>query len=109
GGSAGGRWGWEGQRRLADEPTLATRIGDRRYNDRWEDRSLEAIAARRAHSQDVLARIRAIDRAQLSPAAQLNYDLFLRNASSRVEEERFHGEYLPINTRYGPYSEIAEV
>ena len=99
----------EWQRRLADEPTLATRIGDRRYNDRWEDRSLEAIAARRAHSQDVLARIKAIDRAQLSPAAQLNYDLFLRNASSRVEEERFHGEYLPINTRYGPYSEIAEV
>ncbi len=99
----------EWQRRLADEPTLATRIGDRRYNDRWEDRSLEAIAARRAHSQDVLARIKAIDRAQLSPTAQLNYDLFLRNASSRVEEERFHGEYLPINTRYGPYSEIAEV
>ncbi len=99
----------EWQRRLADEPTLATRIGDRRYNDRWEDRSLEAIAARRAHSQDVLARIKAIDRSQLSPIAQLNYDLFLRNASSRVEEERFHGEYLPINTRYGPYSEIAEV
>ncbi len=99
----------EWQRRLADEPTLATRIGDRRYNDRWEDRSLEAIAARRTHSQDVLGRIKAIDRAQLSPTAQLNYDLFLRNASSRVEEERFHGEYLPINTRYGPYSEIAEV
>jgi len=99
----------EWQHRLADEPTLATRLGDRRYNDRWEDKSLEAIAARRAHAQDVLARIKAIDRAQLPPTAQLNYDLFLRNASSRVEEDRFHGEYLPINTRFGPYSEIAEV
>lgn len=99
----------EWQHRLADEPTLATRLGDRRYNDRWADKSLEAIAARRAHALDVLARIKAIDRAQLPPTAQLNYDLFLRNASSRVEEDRFHGEYLPINTRFGPYSEIAEV
>jgi uncharacterized protein (DUF885 family) len=99
----------EWERRLAEEPTLATRIGDRRYNDRWEDRSLEAIAARRAHSRDVLAVMKAIDRAQLSPPDQLNYDLFLRNVSSRVEEDRFHGEYLPINTRHGPYSEIAEV
>ncbi|HME92405.1 MAG TPA: DUF885 family protein, partial [Myxococcaceae bacterium] len=95
--------------RLRDEPTFATRIGDRRYNDRWPDHSLEAYANRRAHAEEVLGKVKSIDRLKLNPANQLNYDLFLRNATMRVEDGRFHGEYLPISQRQGPHSEVAEL
>jgi len=98
----------EWEQRLSDEPTFATRIGDRRYNDRWRDMSHAALAARRERAEQVLAKTKAIDRSQLSAADQLNYDLFLRNAANRVEENRFHGEYLPLNGRQGPHSELAE-
>ncbi len=98
-------WEW----RLRDEPTFATRIGDPRYNDRWPDRSLEAFARRRTHADEVLAKIKTIAREKLTPADQLNYDLFLRNATVRVEDGRFHGEYLPISQRQGPHSEVAEL
>ena len=98
----------EWEQHLRDDPTFATRIGDRRYNDRWRDMSLAAFAARREHAEQVLAKTKAIDRSQLSAADQLNYDLFLRNAANRVEENRFHGEYLPLSGRQGPHSELAE-
>jgi uncharacterized protein (DUF885 family) len=98
-------WEWS----LRDEPTFATRLGDPRYNDRWPDHSLEAFARRRVHAQERLEKIKAIDRAKLTSANQLNYDLFLRNSALRVEEMRFHGEYLPISQRYGPHSEVAEL
>ena len=98
-------WEW----RLRDEPTFATRLGDRRYNDRWPDHSLEAYANRRAHADEVLGKVKSIDRAKLTPSDQLNYDLFLRNATMRVEDGRFHGEYLPISQRQGPHSEVAEL
>ena len=99
----------EWERRLSEEPTFATRIGDSRYNDRWPDRSFEAIARRRAHAEEILGKIKAIDRSLLSTADQLNYDLFLRNASTHVEENRFHGEYLPITPRQGPHNELADL
>jgi uncharacterized protein (DUF885 family) len=98
-------WEW----RLSEEPTFATRIGDRRYNDRWADVSFEAIARRRSHAAEALSKIRDIDRSKLSSADQLNYDLFLRNAMTRVDEDRFHGEYLAVTARHGPHTEIAEV
>ncbi len=99
----------EWERRLSDYPSFATRIGDRRYNDRWSDMSPAGLASRREHAEQVLSKTKAIDRSELSAADQLNYDLFLRNAESWVEENRFHGEYLPLSGRQGPHSELAEI
>jgi uncharacterized protein (DUF885 family) len=57
---------WEAQ--LANDPMFASQLGDRRYNDRWADRSLEAIAAAQAQQRDFLRRVYAIDRNALAPA-----------------------------------------
>ena len=67
-------WEWQ----LAENPMFASQLGDRRYNDRWSDMSLEAIAQRQQQQRVFMRRLLAIDPATLRAAEQLNYDLFRR-------------------------------
>src|SRR5260370_34475894 len=43
-------------------PEWASDLGDRRWNDRWSDESLESYAHRNLHSQEVLAKLPKNDR-----------------------------------------------
>jgi uncharacterized protein (DUF885 family) len=90
-------WDYDMQQR----PEQASDLGDRRWNDRWSDESLQAISRRNAHNQEVLARLLKIDRAALSTPDQLNYDLFKKHYEERVEGYRFHWFLLPLNQRDG--------
>src|SRR5260370_838267 len=76
-------------------------LGDRRWNDRWSDQSLQAIERRHQHEQDVLGRIAKIDRGSLSEADQLNYDLFQKSYQNSLEGHHFHWFLLPLNQREG--------
>jgi uncharacterized protein (DUF885 family) len=87
---------------MEQNPTRASSLGDRRWNDRWADRSLAAMRKREEHTIDALARLAKIDRAQLSPADQLNYDLFKKDLESDVEGAKFRAYLMPINQRGGP-------
>jgi uncharacterized protein (DUF885 family) len=91
-------WNYE----MEQDPTRASSLGDRRWNDRWGDRSLEAIRKREKHTADALARLAKIDRAQLSPADQLNYDLFKKDLETDIEGAKFRAYLMPINQRGGP-------
>src|ERR1700682_434462 len=82
-------------------PEAASDLGDRRWNDRWSDQSLQAIDRRHQHDQDVLARIAKLDRSSLSEANQLNYDLFQKRYQNSIEGYRFHWFLLPLNQREG--------
>jgi uncharacterized protein (DUF885 family) len=82
-------------------PEEASDLGDRRWNDRWTDQSLEAIARRHQHNQAVLVRIAKIDRNSLPEADQLNYDLFQKRYQDSIEGHRFHWFLLPLNQREG--------
>jgi uncharacterized protein (DUF885 family) len=86
---------------LEQNPTMASSLGDRRWNDRWPDRSLDAIRKREEHATDALARLARIDRAQLSPADQLNYDLFKKDLETEIEGAKFRTYLMPINQRGG--------
>src|SRR5215472_8172465 len=66
-------------------PDEASTLGDRRWNDRWPDDSLEAFARRNQHDQDVLTRLSKIARGTLAPVEQLNYDLFQKRYQDRIE------------------------
>ncbi len=91
----------EWERGMRESPESASYQGDTRYDDRWSDLSLAAIAASEAGDRAALARLRRIDRAALSPADQLNYDTFAWQLERRIEGQRFR-EYLePINQRAG--------
>lgn len=65
----------EWQRWLREDPTLATSVGDPRYNDRWPDLSLPAIAKTQAMDHAVLAELTNIDPGTLSAADRLNFDI----------------------------------
>ena len=67
---------WEAE--LAADPQSATYLGDTRYNDRWTDLSIAAIDQRIAADRATLASLKAIPRDALTPAEQLDYDLFER-------------------------------
>jgi uncharacterized protein (DUF885 family) len=91
-------WNYE----MEQNPTRASSLGDRRWNDRWGDRSLEAIRKREEHTIDARARLAKIDRAQLSQADQLNYDLFQEDLETDIEGAKFRAYLMPINQRGGP-------
>ncbi|MGO8855807.1 MAG: DUF885 domain-containing protein [Steroidobacteraceae bacterium] len=65
----------EWQRWLQEDPTLATSVGDPRYNDRWPDLSLPAIAKTQAMDRAALAELTNIDPGTLSAADRLNFDI----------------------------------
>jgi uncharacterized protein (DUF885 family) len=90
---------WDYQ--MEQNPTRASGLGDRRWNDRWEDASLEAIRKRHDHDLGVLAELKRIDRSRLTRADQVNYDLFEKNYGLRVEGFQFHTYLMPVSQMDG--------
>ena len=91
----------EWQYDLEQSPTRASQLGDRRWNDRWPDRSIAAIQRRHDHKLQVLKDLAQIDRSKLSPADQLNYDLFKRDYEVDIEEHQYRWYLVPLNQRGG--------
>src|SRR5580692_12109650 len=77
-------------RDMQDRPEEASEMGDRRWNDRWTDMSLEAYARRDQHNKEVLTQLARIDRKSLNKTDQLNYDLFQKRFQDRVEQYKLH-------------------
>jgi uncharacterized protein (DUF885 family) len=89
-------------RDMQDRPEDASEMGDRRWNDRWTDMSLEAYARRDQHNKEVLAQLAKIDRKTLNKTDQLNYDLFQKRFQDRVEQYKLHWFLMSFNQREGP-------
>jgi uncharacterized protein (DUF885 family) len=99
---------WDYQ--LEQYPTWASRLGDRRWNDRWGDQSLEAIDRRNRHYIEVLTQLGSVKREDLSPADRLNYDLFQKDYENEVQEHRYRWHLIPLNQLGGVQTadELAE-
>ena len=90
-------WEWT----LANTPMMASALGDRRYNRDWADRSLAGIERQHLERRAFLRRTYAIDRATLSEADQLNYELFRRQLQDEVDAHQFHAYLLPFDHQGG--------
>ncbi len=90
---------WE--RDLRDNPTFASALGDRRYNDKWPDLSIASIKRQHENDKQILAGLSEIDRSSLPTAEQLNYDLFKDNYEDRVAGFSFRMYLIPLNQRGG--------
>lgn len=90
---------WENT--LKENPTFASYLGDKRYNDKWGDLSLSAIERRQRRDIETLEKLKKIDRAQLSAADQLNYDLFLKNLEQSIEGFEFKQFLAPLTQQGG--------
>ena len=93
-------WEWE----MRENPVWASQMGDRRWNDRWGDGSLEAIARRHDELQSFLRRLRLIDSSRLSEQEALNYDLFRRSLENALDGHTFRSYLMPISQRGGVQS-----
>ena len=100
---------WDYQ--MEQHPTWASSLGDRRWNDRWSDISLDAIFKRHDHDIATLNKLTKIDRGALSPADQLNYDLFKKDYENDIEDFQYRWYLLPLNQLGGVHTvnQLAEV
>src|SRR5215510_15300207 len=79
-------WDYDMQQR----PDDASELGDRRWNDRWPNKSPEGYAARDQHNQQFLAQLAKIDPGKLNKEDRLNYELFQKRYAERVEQYKHH-------------------
>ena len=93
------------EKTMREEPMMATRLGDHRFDDRLEDLSAAARKARLDRDRAALADLsRAIDYKKLPRAAQVDYEILARSFEARIwlseniksyeEDPRVWGEYL---------------
>jgi uncharacterized protein (DUF885 family) len=86
---------------LKTNPTLATAVGDYRYNDQLGDYSLEATAARHKREVADLARIKAIDTTGFPEQDLISHDLFLHQLQQRVEDYDLKEFEMPLSASGG--------
>jgi uncharacterized protein (DUF885 family) len=83
------------------DPVRASQLGDRRWNDRWPDRSLESLRRDRDHRAAALEKLQAIDRHALSATDRISADFFRRLYAEQIEEYGYHWFLVPANQREG--------
>ena len=98
---------WE--RGIHESPEFATDLGYPGFDDRWTDMSEAAIAERKSETQWPLDVIKTINRDALSPANQLNYDLFRRGTELGIENNKFPGELLAVSQLGGVQQDVPQV
>lgn len=99
------------QRDLKASPLGATYLGDTRYNGQLPDMSAAAFEAQNAANLGSLKTIRSINRGELEPKEQLNYDLFKGELEARLARYPFKPWSYEMTMREGPQSlnEVAEM
>jgi uncharacterized protein (DUF885 family) len=90
-------WDYE----MRTSPEAATALGDNRFNDRLDDRSLSAIQADAAARRSFLARFEAIDTAGLSASDALSRRLMIRDLRERLDAMAFKSWEMPVDQRDG--------
>jgi uncharacterized protein (DUF885 family) len=93
-------WDYE----MEQNPTRASTLGDRRWNDRWGDDSLDAISKRHDHDIETLTKLTKVERAALSPSDQLNYDLFKKVYENEIEGFQYQWYLLPLSQLEGVHT-----
>jgi uncharacterized protein (DUF885 family) len=91
----------EWDRRLQENPTFASWLGEKRFNDRWQDVSLDAIRRRHERDQAVLEKLKQIDATKLEGQDRISYELFRREYQDSVDGFRFGWHLVPLNQRGG--------
>src|SRR5262249_49694378 len=90
---------WE--HHLSRSPTYASILGDRRWNDRWDDLSLAGLEADHQHDLVFLDRLAKVAKGKLSEADQLNVELIGREHRERIEAYALGLQFLPLNHMRG--------
>ncbi len=85
------------QDRLEHHPEFATSTGDKRYNDRLDSYTAQAYNDELARGQDFVARLAAVDPAELPEQDRLSRELLIRRLAEQQEEAEFKPWQQPVN------------
>ena len=94
---------------MAVAPEYATYLGVPGYDTKWTDLSPAAIAERRKLASRPLTVLATIDRARLTAADQVNYDLFKRQAEEALEGTKFPTELYQVTQLGGIQQDAAQL
>jgi uncharacterized protein (DUF885 family) len=94
---------------LRENPLLATATGDHRFDDRLPSVTMADIDRRAAETRRYLERLRAIDRADLSPSDRVSYDMFERRLNDELAEHEHRAWRIPITSDSGFQTEISRL
>ncbi|HEU4734531.1 MAG TPA: DUF885 domain-containing protein [Kofleriaceae bacterium] len=92
---------------LRHSPELASILGDRRYNDRWSDLSVEAVQADLVETRKFLTRFAAVDTTGFPEQEALNQQLMVRSLKEQLDDARFEDWLMPVNQFSGIHIGIA--
>jgi uncharacterized protein (DUF885 family) len=95
------------QAQLERRPMELTRLGMRKFYDRWNDLSPQETEAQFHLSQEWARRLRAeLDGQALDPETELSLKLFLYNAERRTAAYAFSEYDYPVNQMFGLHAEV---
>ncbi len=94
---------------LRENPLFATRVGDRRYNDKLPSVSVADYQRRHAAERAFLDRLGAIDREGLGPEDRISADIFERLKRHQIAEYEFRTYLIPITNREGFHVSFAQL
>jgi uncharacterized protein (DUF885 family) len=98
---------WEYE--LRAHPEMATRIGDKRYNDRVSDHSAQFFAEDLEHAKQALQIIESIDTAGFPVQEQLNKTLMVRLLREHIESAAFKDWEMPADQFNGVHLSYASL
>jgi uncharacterized protein (DUF885 family) len=98
---------WEVQ--LRESPLLATRAGDRRYNDRLPPVAPADFERQAAFARGLRERLATIDRGALAPSDRVSYDMFKRVVGDDLAELRYRTWRMPLNAEGSFHSGFARL
>ncbi|MBA3730360.1 MAG: DUF885 family protein, partial [Sphingomonas sp.] len=92
---------------MRENPTFASQLGMREYDDRLSDISLAAEDRRTATAVGYLRRLAAIPDSGLSPADKINKAILKRSLTESVEANAFGQRMMLFSNRSGWHQEMA--
>ena len=95
--------------RLRTSPIFASFLGDKRWNDKLDDFSQEAIDKDLRETQKFLTRFQAIDTSGFPEQDALNQALMVRHLQVQVEEAQFKPWEMPVNQQNGIQIELPQL
>jgi uncharacterized protein (DUF885 family) len=94
---------------LKENPLLATRTGDHRYDDRLPSMTQSDLERRAAAARDLLARLQAIERAALPAPDRVSYAMFERGLRDDLASDSFRTYRTPITSDSGFHTGISRL
>jgi uncharacterized protein (DUF885 family) len=94
---------------MRTNPIYASMLGDKRYNDKVNDLSQEAIDADLQQQRRFLARFEAIDTTGFPDQEVLNQKLMVRDLRMGLEGARFKPWEMPVNQQNGIHIDLPQL